>query len=155
MLSNLKTIIPGAENWPSFERNLSDQFEARLIQVKIKKTNSILLQDMEDWTLPVASAHGEGRTNFFENNLEKLKNQNQIAMNFVDSNMSSTEKYPLNPNGSNEGITGITAADGRVTIMMPHPERVFRKLQMSWHPKDWHEFSPWMQLFINARKFCE
>ncbi len=155
MLSNLKTIIPGAEHWPSFERNLSDQFEARLIQVKIKKTNSILLQDMEDWTLPVASAHGEGRTNFFENNLEKLKNQNQIAMNFVDSNISSTEKYPLNPNGSNEGITGITAADGRVTIMMPHPERVFRKLQMSWHPKDWHEFSPWMQLFINARKFSE
>jgi phosphoribosylformylglycinamidine synthase len=155
MLSSLKAIIPGADNWPSFERNLSDQFEARLVQVKIKNTDSVLLNNMDGWTLPVASAHGEGRTNFNGNMLKELKNQNQIAINFVDSNQSNTEKYPLNPNGSDEGITGITAADGRITIMMPHPERVFRKLQMSWHPKDWTEFSPWMQIFVNARKFSD
>jgi phosphoribosylformylglycinamidine synthase len=155
MLSSLKAIIPGADNWPSFERNLSDQFEARLVQVKIKNTDSVLLNNMDGWTLPVASAHGEGRTNFNGNMLKELKNQNQIAINFVDSNQSNTEKYPLNPNGSDEGITGITAADGRITIMMPHPERVFRKLQMSWHPKDWKEFSPWMQIFVNARKFSD
>ena len=155
MLSSLKAIIPGADNWPSFERNLSDQFEARLVQVKIKNTDSVLLNNMDGWTLPVASAHGEGRANFNGNMLKELKNQNQIAINFVDSNQSNTEKYPLNPNGSDEGVTGITAADGRITIMMPHPERVFRKLQMSWHPKDWKEFSPWMQIFVNARKFSD
>tara|TARA_B100001057_G_scaffold499355_1_gene609682 strand:+ start:2786 stop:6625 length:3840 start_codon:yes stop_codon:yes gene_type:complete len=155
MLSNLKSIIPGALYWPSFERNFSDQFEARLVQVKIKQTNSILLQNMTGWSLPVASAHGEGRANFANNNLQELKNQNQIAINFVDSNENRTEKYPINPNGSEEGITGVTAADGRITIMMPHPERVFRKVQMSWHPKNWSEFSPWMQIFVNARKFTE
>ena len=155
MLSNLKSIIPGANNWPSFERNFSDQFEARLVQVKINKTDSILLNDMDGWSLPVASAHGEGRAYFAGNSLEELKNQNQIAINFVDSSQNNTQKYPLNPNGSPDGITGVTAADGRITIMMPHPERVFRKLQMSWHPKDWNEFSPWMQIFMNAKNFSE
>tara|TARA_B100001173_G_scaffold125476_1_gene109043 strand:- start:535 stop:4374 length:3840 start_codon:yes stop_codon:yes gene_type:complete len=155
MLSNLKTIIPGASHWPTFERNFSDQFEARLVQVKVKKSDSYLLKDMNGWTLPVASAHGEGRANFIEKSLEELKNNNQIALNFVDSNEQDTEKYPLNPNGSAEGITGLTGADGRITIMMPHPERVFRKLQMSWHPKNWKEFSPWMQIFVNAKKFSE
>ena len=110
---------------------------------------------MTGWSLPVASAHGEGRANFANNNLQELKNQNQIAINFVDSNENRTEKYPINPNGSEEGITGVTAADGRITIMMPHPERVLRKIQMSWHPKNWSEFSPWMQIFVNARKFTE
>ena len=155
MLSNLKEIIPGAVNWPSFQRNFSDQFEARLVQVKIQESDSILLKDMNGWTLPVASAHGEGRAHFSGNSLEQLKNQNQIAINFVDSELRNTIKYPLNPNGSEEGITGLTAADGRITIMMPHPERVFRKLQMSWHPKDWNEFSPWMQIFMNAKNFSE
>ena len=155
MLSNLKEIIPGAVNWPSFQRNFSDQFEARLVQVKIQESDSILLKDMNGWTLPVASAHGEGRAHFIGNSLEQLKNQNQIAINFVDSELRNTIKYPLNPNGSEEGITGLTAADGRITIMMPHPERVFRKLQMSWHPKDWNEFSPWMQIFMNAKNFSE
>ena len=155
MLSNLKDIIPGGENWPSFERNFSDQFEARLVQVKIEKTNSVLLQDMEGWTVPVASAHGEGRAKFDENSLIKLKKNNQIAMRFVDSLGKDTEIYPLNPNGSPEGITGITAGDGRITIMMPHPERVFRKHQLSWYKKDWKEFSPWMQIFINANNFVK
>ena len=155
MLSNLKDIIPGAEFWPSFERNLSDQFEARLAQVKISKTESILLDGMEDWVIPVASAHGEGRAQFNNNDLEELEKSNQIAMHFVDSSENSSEKYPINPNGSPNGITGITASNGRVTIMMPHPERVFRKVQLSWHRKDWNEYSPWMQIFINAKKFSD
>ena len=155
MVSKLKDIIPDAEYWPSFEKNLSDQFEARLAQVKVKKSNSILLSDMEGWSMPIASAHGEGHACFEENDFEKLVNSNQVAMNFVDSNGLNTENYPLNPNGSVEGVTGITAADGRVTIMMPHPERVFRKLQMSWHPDHWKEYSPWMQIFINAMKFTK
>ena len=155
MLSKLKTLIPGAAHWPSFERNLSDQFEARLVQVKVKKSDSLLLKDMDGWAMPVASAHGEGRANFDEKNLSELKNNNQIALSFIDSNERDTEQYPLNPNGSAEGVTGLTAANGRVTIMMPHPERVIRKLQMSWHPKKWKEFSPWMQIFVNAKKFSE
>ena len=153
--TNLKDIIPGAEFWPSFERNLSDQFEARLAQVKISKTESILLDGMEDWVIPVASAHGEGRAQFNNNDLEELEKSNQIAMHFVDSSENSSEKYPINPNGSPNGITGITASNGRVTIMMPHPERVFRKVQLSWHRKDWNEYSPWMQIFINAKKFSD
>ena len=152
MISKLKDIIPGAESWPSFEKNLSDQFEARLAQVKIQKSDSILLRGMEGWSMPIASAHGEGHAKFSKDNLDHLISNNQIALNFVDSNENNTETYPLNPNGSAEGVTGITAADGRVTIMMPHPERVFRKLQMSWRPEHWKEFSPWMQIFINARK---
>ena len=155
MLSNLKDIIPGADFWPSFERNLSDQFEARLAQVKIFKTESVLLNDMDDWMVPVASAHGEGRAVFKGNNLEELVKSDQIAMQFVDPLERSTEKYPINPNGSPNGITGITASNGRITIMMPHPERVFRKVQMSWHRGDWNEFSPWMQIFVNAKNFSE
>ena len=155
MLSNLKQIIPDAEHWPSFKRNLSDQFEARLAQVKIEKTNSVLLENMEGWMIPVASAHGEGRASFEDNDLIELQANEQVAMRFAYSDGESSEIYPINPNGSPQGITGITAANGRITIMMPHPERVFRKHQMSWHNKDWQEFSPWMQIFVNARKFSE
>ncbi|MDB9899215.1 phosphoribosylformylglycinamidine synthase, partial [Gammaproteobacteria bacterium] len=155
MMSKLKDIIPGAELWPSFKKNLSDQFEARLAQVKVQKSDSILLSGMEGWSLPIASAHGEGLANFNGNNLDGLVKANQLALNFVNSSGNTTEIYPLNPNGSVEGATGVTAANGRVTIMMPHPERVFRKLQMSWKPNHWKEFSPWMQIFINARKFSE
>ena len=155
MVSNLKSIIPGAQYWPSFEKNLSDQFEARLAQVKIQNSDSVLFADMEGWSMPIASAHGEGRARFVDGNQNVLLDSNQIAMNFVDSNGNNTETYPLNPNGSVNGITGITAANGRVTIMMPHPERVFRKLQMSWRPHHWKEYSPWMQIFLNARKFLD
>ena len=105
--------------------------------------------------MPIASAHGEGHAKFINNDLDNLMNSDQIALNFVNSKGSNTETYPLNPNGSVNGITGITAANGRVTIMMPHPERVFRKLQMSWKPEHWKEFSPWMQIFINAKKFTD
>ena len=155
MVSKLKDIIPGADYWPSFEKNLSDQFEARLAQVKVNKSNSVLLADMDGWSMPIASAHGEGHAKFKENNLDELIKSNQLALNFVNSKGDNTERYPLNPNGTVDGVTGITAADGRITIMMPHPERVFRKLQMSWKPDHWNEYSPWMQIFINAKKFTD
>ena len=111
---------------------------------------------MNGWQVPIASAHGEGRT-LFKNNkqIQSLISSNQIAMQFINSSGQPTEKYPLNPNGSIDGITGITAAKGRVTIMMPHPERVFRSQQMSWRSKDWKEFSPWMQIFYNALDFSK
>jgi len=156
MLSNIKAIIPGADAWPRFIKNYSDQFEARLVQVEIKNSNSVLLDSMNGWQVPIASAHGEGRT-LFKNNkqTQSLVSSNQIAMQFIDSSGQPTEKYPLNPNGSIDGITGITAAKGRVTIMMPHPERVFRASQFSWKPDSWKEFSPWMQIFVNAKLFSD
>ena len=150
MVSNLRDIIPGAENWPSFKKNLSDQFEARLVQAKIEKTNSILLRGMQGWSIPIASSHGEGRAEYSNNFIDK----SHVALRYVDSNNDLTEKYPLNPNGSPEGVAGVTAADGRVTIMMPHPERVFRNLQLSWRESN-DEFSPWMKIFINAKTFSE
>jgi len=155
MLSNLKNIIPGADHWPRFQKNLSDQFEARLAQVRVEHNDSVLLKDMIGWSMPVASAHGEGRAIFESDSLNNLEKNNQIALTFVDSNFNSTEIYPLNPNGSIDGVTGLTAGNGRITIMMPHPERVFRKHQMSWHPKNWDKFSPWMQMFINAKNFSK
>ena len=155
MVSNLKDIIPGAELWPSFVKNTSDQFEARLAQVKVTKSNSVLLQGMDDWSLPIASAHGEGHALFGEEAITNLNSSNQIALKFVDSLGNPTEHYPLNPNGSSGGITGITSSNGRVTIMMPHPERVFRSKQMSWRSSDWKEFSPWMQIFYNALYFSK
>ena len=156
MLSNLNNIIPGAENWPNFVKNKSDQFEARLVQVEINKSDSVLLNSMESWQVPIASAHGEGRASFTnQTQIDALIASNQVAMRYINSNGISTEQYPLNPNGSVDGITGITAANGRVTIMMPHPERVFRTAQLSWRPKHWKEFSPWMQIFMNAKIFSE
>ena len=155
MVSNLKDIIPGASAWPSFVKNISDQFEARLAQVKVTQSDSVLLKGMQGWSLPIASAHGEGHASFSQENLDLIQSTNQIALNFVDSLGKPTETYPLNPNGSIGGITGVTAADGRVTIMMPHPERVFRSQQMSWRSKDWKEFSPWMQIFYNAWYFSK
>jgi phosphoribosylformylglycinamidine synthase len=156
MVSNLKEIIPGADSWPAFTKNVSDQFEARLAQVKVEESNSILLSGMAGWSLPIASAHGEGNALFSANSyINHLENSNQIAVRFVDSDGNPTESYPLNPNGSKFGITGVTSSDGRVTIMMPHPERVFRSQQMSWRSKDWKEFSPWMQIFYNALDFSK
>ena len=156
MLSNLKDIIPDADNWPDFVKNRSDQFEARLVQVEINKSNSVLLQSMEGWQVPIASAHGEGRALFVnEEQIALLNASSQVAMKYINSQGQPTEQYPLNPNGSTDGLTGITAADGRVTIMMPHPERVFRAQQFSWKPSNWKDFSPWMQMFLNARLFSE
>ena len=151
MLSNLKEIIPGAQSWPRFVKNKSEQFEARFSQVQIKKSPSILLKGMEGSRIPVAVAHGEGRMEFDGEVPSEIKHL--VGINYVDSEGNLTEKYPLNPNGTKDGMTGLTTTDGRVTIMMPHPERVFRSVQNSWYPEGWQEDAPWMRLFRNARKW--
>lgn len=150
MLSNLKKMIPGAQNWPNFVKNKSEQFEARFSQVKIQPSPSILLKGMEGSCIPVAVAHGEGRIAFED---KESSNSALISLQYVDALGQPTEQYPLNPNGSDAGMTGLTTPDGRVTIMMPHPERVFRTVQNSWHPNDWQEDAPWMRLFRNARQW--
>ena len=155
MLSKLKDLIPGAEDWPEFLWNESDQFEARLSQVTISQSNSVLLRGMEGWQIPVAVAHGEGRASFQDGALNSLRAHNQIAVQFTNSKGEPTSTYPINPNGSLEGITGLTSQDGRATIMMPHPERVFRAQQLSWRPREWEEYSPWMQIFLNAYEFTK
>jgi phosphoribosylformylglycinamidine synthase len=130
-----------------FVRNRSEQFEARMVMVEITESPSILFRGMAGSRIPVVTAHGEGRALFQGNSLEKAI----VAMRYVDNNGAVAESYPFNPSGSPQGITGVTTADGRFTIVMPHPERVFRSLQMSWSPPGRGEDSPWMQLFRNAR----
>ena len=151
MLSNLKEIIPGAEGWPAFVRNESEQFEARFSQVEIQKSPSILLKGMEGTRIPVAVAHGEGRMDFGAGSPDDV--EGLVGIRYVDANGQPTETYPFNPNGTQAGMTGLTTPDGRVTIMMPHPERVFRTVQNSWYPDDWQDDAPWMRLFRNARKW--
>jgi phosphoribosylformylglycinamidine synthase len=154
MLSALKELIPGAEHFPSFERNRSEQFEGRLCMVRIEPSPSILLTDMAGSELPIAVAHGEGRAEFqAAADLEALGARGGVCLRYVDRHGRVTERYPHNPNGSPGGITGVTTPDGRVTLMMPHPERVFRSLQLSWHPPGWGENGPWLRLFENARRW--
>lgn len=151
MLSNLKEIIPGAEGWPAFVRNESEQFEARFSQVEIQESPSILLKGMVGTRIPVAVAHGEGRMDFGAGSSADVAGL--VGLSYVDAAGQATEQYPFNPNGTEAGMTGLTTPDGRVTIMMPHPERVFRTVQNSWHPDEWQEDAPWMRLFRNARKW--
>jgi phosphoribosylformylglycinamidine synthase len=152
MMSALKEIIPGAEAWPRFVRNRSDQFEARLAMVEIGQTPSVLLSGMTGSRMPIAVAHGEGRVEFpSDAGGPELEASGLVAARFVDHRGRATERYPENPNGSFHGITGVTTTDGRVTILMPHPERVFRAVQHSWRPAGWREDGPWMRLFRNAR----
>ncbi|MCP5161795.1 MAG: phosphoribosylformylglycinamidine synthase [Hahellaceae bacterium] len=154
MLSNLKSLIPGTDHWPHFVRNRSEQFEARVALVEVQESNSIFLNGMTGSRLPIAIAHGEGRAEFANNQAkDQLAASSQIALRFVDAYGKVTERYPANPNGSPDGITGVTSNDGRVTIMMPHPERVFRTVQNSWHPEGWGENAPWFRMFANARIF--
>lgn len=150
MLSQLTELIPGTEHWPRFGRNRSEQFEARLSLVEIQPSPSILLRDMAGARLPITVAHGEGRVK----NPEEVAAE-CVAMRYIDNHDRWTENYPSNPNGSVAGMTGFTSKDGRVTIMMPHPERVFRTVQMSWHPAAWPENSPWIKLFLNAYNFVK
>ena len=128
-------------------KNESDQFEARLCLVRVEESPSILLRGMAGSRIPVAVAHGEGRARFVDSEQERAL----CCLRFVDGRGAPAEAYPNNPNGSPAGITGLTTRDGRVTVMMPHPERVFRSVQLSWHPQNWGEDSPWMRLFKNAR----
>ncbi|MNO32407.1 Phosphoribosylformylglycinamidine synthase [compost metagenome] len=151
-MSNLHELIPGSEFWPHFVRNRSEQFEARVAMVEVQKSNSIFLQGMAGSRMPIAIAHGEGHAEF--ESAEALLEADLsgcVAMRFVDNHGKVTETYPANPNGSPRGITGLTSRDGRVTIMMPHPERVFRAVQNSWRPDDWNEDAAWMRMFRNAR----
>lgn len=151
MVSNLAEIIPGTAGWPKFKRNLSEQFEARLSMVHVPKSASLILNEMQDSSLPVVVSHGEGRADFALHG-GKISDGLGIALQYVDGQNQVTQTYPLNPNGSPQGIAGVTNADGRVTIMMPHPERVYRAAQMSWKPEDWTELSGWYRLFAGARK---
>jgi len=151
-MSNLREIIPGAEHWPHFVRNRSEQFEARFVMTEIGKSPSIFFKGMEGSRLPVVTAHGEGFAEF--NSAKQLSQATPyISLRYVDNFGNVTETYPLNPNGSPEGITGLTSRDGRFTIMMPHPERVFRSVQNSWHPKEWGEDAPWIEMFRNVRRW--
>ena len=151
MISQLKAIIPGAEHWPVFQRNRSEQFEARTALLEVQESPSILLRGMAGSRLPVAVAHGEGRAEF-DNAVDQAAAN--IALRYVDGDGRVAEQYPLNPNGSPDGITGLTTSDGRVTILMPHPERTPRTVNLSWAPKRWGEDSPWLRMFRNARVWC-
>ena len=160
MMSNLASIIPGAQAWPKFTRNQSEQYEARLVMAEVMPSPSIFMQDMAGSQLPIAIAHGEGFANFSQQgSLEAIQSKGLATLRFVDHLGNPTETYPLNPNGSPGGLTGVTTADGRFTVMMPHPERVFRAAQMSWCPPQWLETtdgaSPWLRLFRNARRWAK
>jgi len=148
MMSSLKSMIPGAENWPGFKRNRSEQFEARLLQVEVLDSPSMFLSGMIGSRLPLVVAHGEGRVVF---DSDEQRANVQGSLRYLDSNGKAADIYPHNPNGSPDGLTGFTTVDGRFTIMMPHPERMFRSCQYSWHPDAWGEDGPWMRMFRNAR----
>ena len=152
MLSALQEIIPGTDHWPRFARNRSEQYEARLSLVRIEPSPSVLLAGMEGSHLPIVVAHGEGRARFTTADQQAaLESAGVVSMRFIDHDLRVADAYPFNPNGSPEGITGLCNADGRVTVMMPHPERVFRAAQLSWCPPGWETDSGWMRLFRNAR----
>lgn len=153
MMSQLKDLIPGAENFPRFIANRSARFEARTVNVKIERTKSVLLKGMQDSILPIAIAHGEGYATLSDTDIAGMTAHGQIAMRYVDSQGSPTEHYPLNPNGSPQGVTGVCSTDGRVTIMMPHPERNLKAYNHSWKPEEWNKDGAWLRLFRNARAF--
>jgi phosphoribosylformylglycinamidine synthase len=153
MMSNLKDLIPGADLWPRFVRNLSERFEARFSLVQIQPSPSLFFTDMNGSHMPIAVSHGEGCVEVCDDShLHKLETSGLIAVRYIDHFGKVTQQYPANPNGSPNGITAVTSKDGRVTIMMPHPERVFRAVTNSWHPDNWGEDSPWMRMFRNVRK---
>ncbi len=150
MMANLSGIIPGAAAWPKFTRNRSEQFEARFVMAELPESPSLFFAGMAGSQFPVVVSHGEGFANFSQ---QGSIGEAIVAMRYVDHGGQPTESYPFNPNGSPQGIAGVTTADGRFSIMMPHPERVFRTVQNSWHPQGWGEDGPWMRMFRNARKF--
>ena len=153
MMSNLKELIPGADLWPRFVRNLSERFEGRFSLVQIQSSPSLLFTDMAGSHMPIAVSHGEGRVEVRDDvHLSNLEASGLITVRYINHFGNVTQEYPANPNGSPNGITAVTSSDGRATIMMPHPERVFRTVTNSWHPDNWGEDSPWMRIFRNARK---
>ena len=150
MLSQLKPLIPGAQHWPQFVRNASEQFEARLSMLEVLESPSVMLRGMQGSRIPVVVSHGEGQAVF---DAAAHPASARLALRYVNGDGSPALSYPANPNGSPQGSAGLCSDDGRATLMMPHPERVFRTVQMSWHPADWSDYSPWMRLFRNARAF--
>jgi phosphoribosylformylglycinamidine synthase len=152
MMSSLHSIIPGSSHWPRFVQNQSERYEGRFVSVRIEQSPSLFFKGMEGSVIPICTAHGEGYAEFTDRAAaEACSKSGLVAARFVDNKHNVTEQYPLNPNGSPFGMTALTTTTGRVTILMPHPERVFRTHAMSWHPADWGEDSPWMRLFYNAR----
>jgi phosphoribosylformylglycinamidine synthase len=152
MFAHLGPLVTGADRWPRFLRNRSEQFEARLVMVEVCESPSIFFTGMQGSVLPVPVAHGEGRAVFRDPaDLRAVSEHNLVSLRYVESAGQAAHRYPANPNGSADGITGLTTPDGRVTILMPHPERVFRSLQHSWHPAGWGEDGPWLRMFRNAR----
>ncbi|MGH8597850.1 MAG: phosphoribosylformylglycinamidine synthase subunit PurQ, partial [Gammaproteobacteria bacterium] len=147
MLSQIKEIIPGGAHWPRFLPNRSEQFEARLVMAEILDSPSVLLAGMQSMRAPLVVAHGEGRIDFADSS-------NGVCLRYIDNRGQPARYYPHNPNGSPDGATGVTTTDGRITILMPHPERVYLTQQFSWLPPDWrHAESPWFGIFWNARRF--
>jgi phosphoribosylformylglycinamidine synthase len=153
MMSNLNRMIPGAEHWPRFVRNRSEQFEARLVMAEVLNSASMFFDGMQGSMMPVVVAHGEGRTEVRDCSSSELLARELACLRYVDANGAPSEIYPLNPNGCEQGLNGFSNEDGRFTIMMPHPERIFRSLQHSWAAPEWGEYGPWMRLFRNARRF--
>jgi len=155
MMSNLHQIIPGAERWPHFVRNKSEQFEARVSMVEVLDSPSLFLRDMQGSKMPIVVAHGEGRAEFSGDDLALVIEEQTASLRYINQNSEATEIYPGNPNGSPQGLTGFTTDEGRFTIMMPHPERIFRTVQNSWQAPEWGEDSPWMRMFRNARVWVD
>jgi phosphoribosylformylglycinamidine synthase len=156
MLSALKALIPGAAHWPRFVRNRSEQFEGRVALVEVLPTPSLFFRGMEGSVLPIAVAHGEGRAEFLTGAAERdCTTGGLVSLRWVDNHGRVATTYPANPNGSPAGITGLTTPDGRATVLMPHPERVFRTVQNSWHPEDWQEDGAWTRMFRNARVWVD
>ena len=155
MFSRLRSLLAGTEHWPRFEPNRSEQFEARLVMVEVCPSPSLFFAGMEGSIIPVPVAHGEGRARFEHPGSEGVDRGAHVCLRYVESDGKPATRYPVNPNGSPLGVTGFTTPDGRVTIMMPHPERAFRTVQHSWHPPEWGEDGPWMRMFRNARRWTE
>ena len=152
MLAHLRDLVPGAGAWPRFVRNRSEQFEARLVMTRIVDSPSLFLAGMEGSELPTVVAHGEGRAVFDGSSLERATRDRLVCLQYAASDGAPAERYPANPNGSEAAVAGVTTPDGRVTIMMPHPERTTRAVQHSWHPPRWGEHGPWLRMFVNARR---
>ncbi len=153
MMSQLHSIIPNAEHWPNFVKNHSDQFEARVAMVEVLESPSLFLQGMSGSMMPIVVSHGEGQTHYRDNSANKVMSQQLATMRYVDNHKQVADRYPFNPNGSEQGLTGFTNGDGRFSIMMPHPERIFRSVQNSWQDSQWGEDGPWLRMFQNARKW--
>jgi len=152
MMSNLHELIPGAAAWPHFVKNKSEQFEARVVMLEVQRSASLFFDGMAGSRIPVVVAHGEGYAEFADAKALAVA-QPLVALRFIDHAGKPTERYPFNPNGAPQGITGLTTPDGRFTILMPHPERIFRTVQNSWHPAQWGEDAPWLRMFRNARRW--